>query len=159
MAIDYQRLFHTGVRVANLDEAMAELGPTLDVVWAEVRDIPEMPLWTPAGSTTASLRFTYSCEGPQHVELLEGSAGSIWHAGEEPGVHHVGLWTGDVAAESQDALAAGWTCAAAAMSPDDGFGPWAYLQPPSGMLVELVSTDLLAVFEPWWSAGLQQREA
>lgn len=156
MAIDYQRLYHTGIRVADLDVAMAELGPTLGATWAVVRDIPEMPLWTPDGPTTAALRFTYSCVGPQHIELLEGSPGSIWHAGDHPGVHHVGVWVDDVAAETEAARSRGWHCAAAAAPPDDGYGAWAYLQPPSGMLVEVVSSALLAVFEPWWAEGLQR---
>lgn len=155
MAIDYQRLYHTGIRVPDLDAAMAELGPTLDVTWADVRDFPEMALWTPDdGVQTVALRFTYSCEGPQHVELLEASPGCIWDGREDPGVHHLGVWVDDVAAEVDAAVAAGWTCIAASAPPDGGYGPWAYLQPPSGTIVEVVSEAIRAHFEPWWAEGL-----
>ncbi len=155
LAIDYQRLYHTGIRVPDLDSAMAELGPTLDVTWAEVREMPGMKLWTPEdGVQETDLRFTYSCEGPQHVELLEASPGCIWHAGDQPGAHHLGVWVGDVAAEVAGAEANGWSCVAASAPPEDGYGPWAYLQPPSGMIVEVVSDAILAHFEPWWAEGL-----
>lgn len=160
MAIDYQRLYHTGIRVPDLDAAMAELGATLNVVWAEVRDMPEMGLWSPEqGVHSASLRFTYSCEGPQHVELLEASPGCIWDGRDDPGVHHVGVWVDDVQAEVEAALSDGWTCAAASAPPEDGYGPWAYLQPPSGMIVEVVSEAIKAHFEPWWAEGLARRES
>ena len=159
MAIDYGRLYHTGVRVPDLDAAMSEIGSTLDVTWAEVRDMPDMQLWTPdAGVHGASLRFTYSCEGPQHVELLEASPGCIWYSGDNPGVHHLGVWVSDVQAEVAAAEADGWRCIAASAPPDDGYGPWAYLQPPSGMIIEVVSEAILAHFEPWWAEGLARAE-
>lgn len=155
MTIDYQRLFHTGIRVGDLDQAMAELGGSLGLVWAEVQQVPEMQYWTPVNGTTAApLRFVYSCHEPQHVELVEGGPGSIWDGREAPGVHHVGVWCDDVAAETEAAVADGWACLAAGAAPEDGYGRWSYVQPPTGMLVELVSGEIRAGFEMWWSAGL-----
>ena len=106
--IDYQRLFHTGIRVADLDKAMAELGPSLGVRWAQPRE-GEQPVWTPeGGAQQIPLRFTYSVEGPQHLELLEGAPGSIWEADGSPGVHHVGVWVDDIVEETGRLLDAGW---------------------------------------------------
>ena len=71
--IGYQDLFHVGIRVPDLDEAMTEHGDALDVTWAEVRET-EQQVWTPDGGLQqVPLRFTYSAEGPQHIELLEGA--------------------------------------------------------------------------------------
>jgi catechol 2,3-dioxygenase-like lactoylglutathione lyase family enzyme len=149
--IDYQRFFHTGVRVTELDEAMAELGPALGVTWAEPRQ-GEQPLWTPdGGQQTAGLRFTYSVEGPHHVELLEGAPGSVWAAGEGPGVHHSGVWVDDLPAEARSLVAAGWDVVAAQAAPSEGFGVFAYLAPPSGLLVELVDAAIEPHFQAWWS--------
>ncbi|MFN3258872.1 MAG: VOC family protein [Ilumatobacter sp.] len=154
MTIDYQRIYHTGVRVPSLDAAMAELGGPLGLTWAEVRE-SEQAVWTPdRGQHTVPLRYTYSCEGPQHLELLEGEAGSVWDGREQPGVHHIGVWADDVGAEAAAALAAGWTCAAAQKSPDDGFGVFAYVVPPSGMIVELVQASVRPMFDQWWADGL-----
>lgn len=153
--IDYQRIFHTGIRVPDLDAAMTELGESLGVTWAESREVAEMPVWTPAqGMQAVPLRYVYSCEGPQHIELLESAPGSPWHCGDVPGVHHVGLWVDDVAAQVEAVLAKGWTVALAGTTPDEGYGSFAYVQPPNGMLVELVNDDILPMFEQWWAAGL-----
>lgn len=152
--IDYQRIFHTGVRVPDLDAAMAELGDSLGVTWAESREVAEMPVWTPAnGMQEVPLRYVYSCEGPQHVELLESAPGSPWHCGDTPGVHHIGVWVADVAAAVESVLAKGWTVALAGTAPDDGYGSFAYVQPPNGMLVEVVNDAILPLFEEWWAAG------
>lgn len=152
--IDYQRIFHSGIRVPDLDAAMTELGESLGVTWAESREVAEMPVWTPAkGMQTVPLRYVYSCEGPQHIELLESTPGSPWHCGDNPGVHHVGVWVDDVAAQVEAVLAKGWTVALAGTTPDEGYGSFAYVQPPNGMLVEVVNDDILPMFEQWWAAG------
>lgn len=153
--IDYQRLYHTGIRVPDLDAAMAEMGEGLGVTWAEVRETEAQDVWTPAeGLRQVPLRYVYSCEGPQHVELLESSPGSPWHAGDQPGVHHVGVWVDDVTAETQRCLDLGWQVAAAQASPDDGYGLFTYVVPPSGPIIELVSAAIEPIFEEWWAAGL-----
>ena len=104
--IDYQRLFHTGIRVPDLDRAMAEMGGPLGVTWASVQHNPTQAVWTPErGLDHVPLSFVYSCEGPQHVELLEGPAGTIWDGATDPGVHHVGLDAS--AAHGADELARG----------------------------------------------------
>jgi hypothetical protein len=152
--IDYQRIFHTGIRVPDLDAAMTELGGPLGVTWAESREVAEMAVWTPAlGIQTVPLRYVYSCEGPQHIELLESAPGSPWHCGDNPGVHHIGVWVDDVAAQVEAVLAKGWTVALAGATPDEGYGNFAYVQPPNGMLVEVVNDDILTMFEQWWAAG------
>ena len=70
----------------------------------------DQAVWLPdVGATTVPLRFTYSSAGPQHVELLQGEPGSVWDGTEQPGLHHVGLWSDDVAAETAALVDAGWT--------------------------------------------------
>ena len=43
--------------------------------------------------------------------------------------------------------------ALAGTTPEEGYGNFAYVQPPNGMLVELVNDDILPMFEQWWAAG------
>lgn len=151
--IDYQAIFHTGVRVPDLDQAMAELGGGLGVRWCEVQE-RDQPVWTPGeGPGTLRLRFTYSAEGPQHVELLEGPAGSIWDGRTSPGVHHVGLWVDDVAGQTERLLADGWSLLLSARDPGQGYGTFTYVQPPTGMLVELVASAARPLFERWFAGG------
>src|SRR5262245_52762704 len=99
--IDYALAYHHGVRVPDLETAMAEIGDSLGVTWCEPQQ-REQRVWLPdAGETTVPLRFTYSAEGPQHIELLEGAPGSIWDGRAQPGLHHIGVWCDDVAAETR----------------------------------------------------------
>lgn len=61
--------------------------------------IDEMPAWTPDRSLHfIALRYIHSCEGPQHIELLEGPRGWVWDGSSHPGIQHVGLWTNDLVA-------------------------------------------------------------
>ncbi len=149
--LDFQRLFHTGIRVTDLDKAMDELTNALGVAWARPRE-GEQSVWTPeTGLRSVPLRFTYSTEGPQHLELLEGAPRSIWDADGTPGVHHVGVWVDDVVAETDGLLRAGWTLVAAQQAPDSGLGRFTYVAPPSGLILELVDAAIAPSFEAWWN--------
>ena len=99
------------------------------------------------------LRFTYSCEGPQHVELLQGAPGSLWDGDDRPGVHHMGVWVNDVAAETERLIEAGWTLEMAGRAPDEGYGPMTYVRSPGGFLLEPVSVAVRPRFERWWAGG------
>jgi catechol 2,3-dioxygenase-like lactoylglutathione lyase family enzyme len=151
--IDFSELFHTGVRVPDLDKAMHELGDRLGLSWATVCEW-QQPVWTPErGAETYALRFTYSTEGPMHVELLDGAPGSPWHAGDAPGAHHLGVWVDDVAASVEELVTAGWRVVAASATPDEGFGAFAYVAPPSGLIVEVVASRAEPRFEAWWAGA------
>jgi catechol 2,3-dioxygenase-like lactoylglutathione lyase family enzyme len=150
---DYSRCYHQGVRVPDLDAAMTEMGDALGVSWCEPQERAQQ-VWLPdVGSTTIPLRFTYSAEGPQHIELLEGAPGSIWDGRANPGIHHVGVWSDDVAGETQAFLDRGWTLLLAQRSPEDGYGVFTYVQPPSGLVVELVWSVAKPMFERWFAGG------
>jgi catechol 2,3-dioxygenase-like lactoylglutathione lyase family enzyme len=146
-------LFHVGVRVPDLETAMKELSAGLGITWAGVIE-REQQIWTPEdGASTTPLRFTYSCEGPQHVELLQGAPGSLWNGDDRPGLHHHGIWVDDVAAETERLVALGWTLEMAQKSPEDGYGVMTYVRSPNGFLLEPVTSAVLPRFERWWAGG------
>lgn len=152
--IDYQRMYHQGVRVADIDAAMSELTDRLGVTWATVQHNPGQAVWTPDdGLRHVPLSFVYSCEGPQHIELLQGPPDTVWDGRHQPGAHHVGVWVDDVGAETQACLDAGWTLAAAGAPPEDGYGIFTYVVPPGGLIVELVWSAVQPRFEEWWAGG------
>ena len=151
--IDYQRTYHLGVRVPDIDAAMREMGESLNLTWCSLQE-REQQVWTAEGGLeTIPLRFTYSAEGPQHVELLDGAPGTIWDGRQQPGVHHVGVWVDDVAAETKALVAKGWTVVAAQNTPDSGFGVFTYVAPPSGLIVELVWSAIEPMFQRWFAGG------
>ena len=151
--IDYSQLFHVGTRVPDLDRAMHDLSEGMGLHWATPQH-RRQPVWTPGtGFGELDLRFTYSVEGPVHVELLQGPPGSIWGGDDAPGAHHMGLWVDDVAATTEKLVASGWTLEAASRPPDEGYGGFTYVRSPAGLLIEPVSAAVRPVFEGWWAGG------
>jgi catechol 2,3-dioxygenase-like lactoylglutathione lyase family enzyme len=151
--LDHSRFFHVGIRVTDIEAAMAEIGKQVGVTWASVQDRP-MSVWQPGtGQTELQLALTYSVEGPVHLELLQGPAGSIWDGSDVPGAHHFGYWSDDVAADTEAMLADGYTLELAATSPEDGYGRFTYARSPFGYLVEPVAVTSKPRFERWWAGG------
>lgn len=148
-----EALYHVGVLVPVIEKAMAELSDQLGVTWPGVIE-REQSAWTPRdGAFKTPLRFTYSCEGPQHIELLQGAPGTLWDATDSPGVHHHGVWVDDVAAETERFVAASWTLEMAQKSPAEGYGSMTYVRSPSGFLLEPVTSAVRPRFERWWAGG------
>ena len=151
--VDYKNCYHQGILVPNLEFAMDELGDSLGVTWCEPQQ-REQHVWTPAGGEQIiDLKFTYSAQGPQHIELLQGAAGSIWDGVARPGIHHVGVWSDDVRGQTEALVARGWTLAMSQASPEKGYGAFTYVQPPSGLIVELVWSAIKPMFEKWFAGG------
>jgi hypothetical protein len=129
------------------------MGSALGLTWATPWYYEPMTYWTPGGAvTTPLLRITYSKQGPQHVELIQGLAGAFWDSARCHGVHHVGVWVDDMAAEVNALVKQGWKLETAAHSPAEGYGRFAYLKPATGdILLELVSTEIKALMESRWA--------
>lgn len=149
----FRDLFHVGVLVPDIEAAMAEMARSHGVTWASVQDRP-MNIWLPdQGEVTYQLALTYSCEGPVHIELMQGEEGSPWHTANHRGPHHFGVWVDDVGAETDRLVADGWTIELAAAPPDQRYGRFTYLRSPAGVLVEPLNRSSKPRFEAWWAGG------
>lgn len=84
--------YHVGLVVTNFEAAIRTLGPILALHWA----IPQT-LSIPEGE----LRYTFSREGPPHVEVLQGPPATIWATDGRPYLHHLGYWSADFDADCQ----------------------------------------------------------
>jgi hypothetical protein len=96
------RLFHTGIIVEDLDAAMGSMGATLGLHWAPPKRA-RGPMLGPAGVRDRDIRFTYSVEGPHHLEILQQIDAAPYLAltgGRR--VHHLGYFTDDLARASAD---------------------------------------------------------
>ncbi len=152
--LSLQDIFHVGIRVPDIHQAMEELGDSLGLTWTEVVESSGQRLWTPEnGQQEVPLKFVYSREGPQHLELLEGEKGSFWDGSEDSGVHHVGIWVDDVQSETDRLISLGWYLLGSARPPEEGYASMSYLSPPSGTIVELVTSANKARFDRWYAGG------
>lgn len=151
--IDLQQLHHVGMPVVDIEAAQVEIGTAFGLTWAPVRLFDPLPFWTGSeGTHEVTVRATYSKEGPQRIELVQGT-GAFFDPLRAPDARHIGLWTDDLAAEAERLIGQGWRIEGANLSPKLGYGVIAYLAPPGGgLLVELISTALRPDIEAWIAA-------
>ena len=111
-----------------------------------------MHISTAAGDLSTSIRFTYSVEGPPHLELIEGPAGTVW--APVMGLHHVGLWTDRLADDAVELEQRGLPIEVAGVSPS-GRRPsgFTYHRSGHGLRIELVDDASLPAFERWFAGG------
>ena len=152
--MDPADIFHFGFLVADLSKAMRDWSSLQEIRWAEPVEGPDQQVWTPGeGQLSVPLRFVYSSEGPVHVELVEGPAGSIWDCSQRSGIHHFGVWVNDISVQTQDLLDHGARLLAASRSPAEGYGNFTYLEVAPAGVIELVSLDIRPRMEAWWSGA------
>jgi len=154
---DFQRMYHTGIIVEDIEAAARKLSVDMNLQFAPVRAFDPLPFWTPQqGLQEIVVQATYSRQGPQHLELVQGPKGGFYDPALSPDSRHIGVWVDDLPAEADKLLAKGWRVLAANAAPCDGYGILAYLMPPiEGIVVELVSTELQPVFNEWLEEGVK----
>ncbi len=146
-------VYHVGLRVPDIHVAQAELSASMGLRWAPPQHFDMKP-WVPGeGYKDYELQLTESVEGPVHVELSRGTPGSIWDHTLGVGLHHFGVWVDDVGATVSGLIREGWTVEMAARSPDEGYGHFAYIRSPSGIVFEPVAAASKEKHERWWSGG------
>ena len=151
MAFDIANPFHTAQVVPDLEAAMAELGSALGLTWHSVQE-RVMHIRYRGEVVRAELRFTYSVEGEPHLELLQGSPGSVWGP-DMAGMHHVGVWTDDFLADVA-ALEAGGMPVEVTLASRSTDGPHAFTYHSGhGLRVELVPVEMKPAFDNWFGGG------
>ncbi len=143
--------FHAGIVADNPAAVMAELTASFGYEWCEQMG-GTTSVRLPEGETKIDLRAWYSRSVPR-LEVVQSIPGStVWSPAEGSGIHHFGYWTADVAACSAVLEEAGYLVEATGLRPG-GVPYWAYLRHPSGIRVELVSSQLRPVMEAYFETG------
>ncbi|MEU6372562.1 VOC family protein [Streptomyces sp. NPDC046909] len=139
--------FHIGIVVDDLAAAAAELSAVFGYEWcAEMGAAAQVTL--PSGDAVLDLRNLYSTTTPR-LELVRSIPGTLWEPG--PGVHHLGYWSDDVAADSAELARYGYETEAIGKRPD-GAPYWAFHRSGTGPRVELVSRELQPLLEQFWGS-------
>lgn len=105
----------------------------------------------PDGEAEIDLRFTYSRTTPR-LEVIRTVPGTPWTPAAGSGVHHLGYWSDDVAADSARLSARGYVNEVSGIRPD-GSLYWAYHRSPDGPRIELVSREVEPGLRAHWEAG------
>ena len=144
--------YHAGIVVDDFDAALNDLSALFGYEFASPLEL-STPVRLPEGEQTVErtieLRFTYSVTVPR-VEVIQTIPGTLWTPAAGSGIHHLGYWSDDLAADSSLLEQRGYPLEAAGAR-DDGTAIWAYHRGAVGPRIELVSRDLLPFMEQWWS--------
>jgi hypothetical protein len=151
MSFDVTNPFHVAQVVTDLEASMEELTNGLGVTWHSIQE-RVMHIRYGGEVVRAELRFTYSVEGDPQIELLEGSAGSVWGP-DFAGMHHIGVWTDDFLADVA-ALEASGVPVEVTLASRTTDGPHAFTYHNlHGLRVELVPVEMKAAFDSWFAGG------
>jgi hypothetical protein len=146
--------YHFGLVVRDFEQALDELGAAMDLEWASIQR-RTFDVRQPNGVVTADFRVTYSINGPPHFEIIEPTLGTIWAPGSGDGIHHLGYWSEDLAADSERLTRAGYVWEATYDNPEVAgpFGFTYHTLPGTGVRVELVDAARKPAFDSWMAGG------
>ncbi|MFC1416150.1 VOC family protein [Streptacidiphilus cavernicola] len=145
-----EALFHTGLVVDDLEQAMAVLSAAAGYHWTSVMEL-EVTARTAAGvQAPVAQRFVLSVEEPR-LELVEAIPGTVWVSDGTNGAHHVGYWAEAeaIAASSAALVELGLPVEASNDHAADGQLLWVYHRGPGGTRFELLSTAMRGPMEAW----------
>lgn len=142
-------LFHVGIVVDDLAAAAAELTALYGYRWCEEIGA-SVRVRLPTGDAVLDLTSVYSMSTPR-LELVRSVPGTLWQPADS-GVHHLGYWSDDVAADSAGLARRGHPAEAEGTRPD-GTPYWAFHRAAGGPRVELVTRALQPVLERYWTTG------
>jgi hypothetical protein len=140
--------FHLGIVAEDTSATMAALTALFGYEWGpEVGSVTEVAL--PAGVTTLDLRCVFSVTVPR-LEIVRAIPGTMWEPASGGGIHHVGFFSDDVAADAAELAGQGYVTEATRTGPD-GRPFFAFQRSAKGFRVELVSRAAQAGLERCWT--------
>jgi Glyoxalase/Bleomycin resistance protein/Dioxygenase superfamily len=142
--------FHVGIVVDDFDAALAELTALFGYRWCPPLAL-ETPVVLPDGEIMLDLQFAYTATEPR-VEVIRSTPGTLWMPAQDSGLHHVGYWSDDLAADSALLDTRGYAEEARGVDPS-GSAMWAYHRSPAGPRIELVSRAIRPGLEQYWASA------
>ena len=121
-------IWHIGIAVPALDKGQKELGEVFGLRWRPAR-VRKLTLTDAAGRPSAvECHVAFSLGGPCAVEVWQAIPGTPLDMPQAGGVHHIGYWVDDLAAEAKRLDALGYATAGTTPLLNRG---------PAGTLIEL----------------------
>lgn len=143
-----QDQYHVGIVVDDLDATLARLTDVAGYRWCE-RYTGDQEVTTPDGTITVPMRFAYSMDAPR-LEVLQSVPGTLWEPADS-GIHHLGYWPDDVAADRDALVARGYRVDAEAAL--DDLALWTYCSLPGEPRIELVNRIVEPFLRDWFTTG------
>jgi catechol 2,3-dioxygenase-like lactoylglutathione lyase family enzyme len=151
-------LFHVGILVPDIDEAIARFTEVLGLSFNEPA-VAHVDRFEHGSSVEAlDLKISWSIQGPPYLELLESQDSSSLYGHAHEGLHHVGLWEPDPEALVDRLRNLGVGQEATQYTPDDRI--LATYTPPGelyGTRLEFIEASRRPGLEAW-IAGAEWRD-
>jgi hypothetical protein len=123
--------------VADLEATMQEFSTELGLSWRPVIE-STLPLLGAGGVEELGIRAVYSAGPAPAVELVESVPGTPLEGdGASVSFHHLGLWTPELRAASEELDAHGWPCVGTVPDADTDPSRFTLQRSPHGFYVEL----------------------
>ena len=142
--------FHLGIVVEDFEATMAEYTALLGYEWSVEAGGP-VAVTLQTGDAVHDLRCAFSLTEPR-LEIVRQVPGTFWEPAADGGIHHIGYWSDDVAADSAALVSHGWVNEATRTGPD-GSPFFTFHRSPIGLRIELVSRIAQPGLERLWSAA------
>jgi hypothetical protein len=115
-AVTASRVWHVGIVVNDIEAAIEHFSKLLDLHFDEPltvhADIEEI-----GHRSNVEMTYTYSREGPPHLELIKATPEGLWGADRGEGLHHIGVWQEGLEARTTALLNQGHQAGARIFSP------------------------------------------
>jgi hypothetical protein len=142
--------FHVGIVVDDVESTLVELTALFGYEWCDEIG-GQVTVMLPTGRVDLDLRCVYSRTSPR-VEIVRSIPGTLWVPVEGSGIHHLGYWSDDVAADSRELESMGFASEAVGTLPD-GSPYWSFHGRATGPRIELVSRQVEPALEQYWATG------
>jgi hypothetical protein len=141
-------LYHVGIVVPDIEMAKARFTDLLGISWGPVVNTESIDLRDGEGiELVLPNTLCYSTE-PPYLELVLEVPGSVWECNEHSNLHHIGVWSDDLHAEtsrySDELVCPLQLCGRDA---DGRLQQFAYHRDPLGVRIELVDAAMKPMME------------
>lgn len=100
-------LYHSGFLVPDLDETIEALRLSGIRRWTAPKEIHGVTAIVKGREVPARFHYSYSCDGPHHLELIEPLDYEIFRQPTKMTFHHFGFWSANFEKDIAEATAAG----------------------------------------------------
>jgi hypothetical protein len=143
--------FHVGIATDDLETSMRDLSAALGVTWT-VPSCAGRVFHGVDGKPQSQPVSCISREGPIHIDLMTGEAGTLWEASQAR-LHHFAYWTNDLQADITRLEGDGWRLEMTLPNAEGRPSVFAYLVRDDGFRLELIDDAGRAAYEERLQAG------
>lgn len=145
-------LWHVGVVVHDLNEAMHELSGAFGVSWTSVND-QNVEIEVDGEPAHYAVRWAATATERPDLEIIEASEG-LWSRESNGGaaLHHLAYWSEDLDRDVEDLTRSGYRLEASGAD-GDGRLRFVYMVGPSGIRIELGAEHTREAWERWVGGG------